>query len=97
MTGYVSPAVFECAACGATGLGGRPALDAHITDRHAIPAAGVAPDGVDPKALRAWALTHGWPTLGDRGRLPQDAITAYVRRSLMPRLVAYAKHYGPTP
>lgn len=95
MSTYITPEVFECAACGATGFGGKPALDEHITDTHAVPAPGVVPPGVDAKAVRAWALAHGWPHLGERGRLPQDAITAYVGQ-LLRRLVAYGRHYRRT-
>lgn len=38
----------------------------------------VVPPGTDPAKVRAWGRAHGW-TLGDRGRLPADLITAYVR------------------
>lgn len=27
--------------------------------------------------IRAWARVHGWPDLGDRGRIPQEAMDAY--------------------
>lgn len=38
----------------------------------------IVPTGTDPSAVRAWGRRHGW-TLGNRGRLPADLITAYVR------------------
>lgn len=46
-----------------------------------IPAArgSVVPDGINSRHVRAWAKAHGWPLLGDRGRLPQDAIDEYVQ------------------
>jgi hypothetical protein len=39
----------------------------------------VVPDGIDSKQVRAWARVNGWPMLGDRGRLPQDAIDQYLQ------------------
>lgn len=37
----------------------------------------IVPDGIDPAKVRAWGRHHGW-TLGNRGRLPADLITAYL-------------------
>lgn len=37
----------------------------------------IVPQVTDPSAVRAWGRAHGW-TLGDRGRLPADLITAYL-------------------
>lgn len=28
-------------------------------------------------AVRAWARQNGWPSIGERGRIPEDAKTAY--------------------
>ena len=39
----------------------------------------VVPEGTDPRAVRAWARENGWPHLGDRGRMPQEAIDAYLK------------------
>ena len=39
----------------------------------------VVPEGINPKLVRAWARGNGWPLLGDRGRLPQDAIDQYMQ------------------
>jgi len=39
----------------------------------------VVPDGINSKQVRAWARSNGWPNLGDRGRLPQDAIDQYLQ------------------
>jgi len=39
----------------------------------------IVPEGVYSRLVRAWARENGWPLLGDRGRMPQEAIDAYVR------------------
>jgi hypothetical protein len=31
----------------------------------------------DQSDVRTWARANGWPTLGDRGRMPADALAAY--------------------
>lgn len=31
----------------------------------------------DRAAIRKWARMHGWPTIADRGRLPEDAVAAW--------------------
>ena len=31
------------------------------------------------KQIRAWARSNGWPNLKDRGRVPNDAVTAWER------------------
>ena len=82
---WTSPDPWHCYQCGADGLGGRPAFDAH-TDEHApkpqqAPTrkpGSVVPDGVDSSAVRAWARANSWPYLGQRGRLPQAAIDQYL-------------------
>lgn len=38
----------------------------------------IVPEGIDPAKVRAWARRQGL-TVGDRGRLPADVITAYIR------------------
>ena len=84
---WTSPDPWACY-CGATGLGGRPGHERHVDD-HPAPkpepvSAGtrvlgpVVPDGVDSRDVRAWAKANGWPQLGQRGRIPQDAIDAYM-------------------
>jgi hypothetical protein len=87
---WISPDPWHCYACGADGLGGRPAADAHQRDKHTPPpppvvARGVVPDGIQAAAVRAWAKANGWPNLGRQGRLPQAAIDAYLHRPPDPR------------
>jgi hypothetical protein len=83
---WTSPDPWHCYECGADGLGGRTGADAHVTAVHApkpapVPVArGVVPDGVDPSAARAWVKTNGWPNIGQRGRLPQATIDAYLNQ-----------------
>lgn len=65
----------------------RDRIDEELTtERHRLRRLGLAntqahrtivPQGVDPAAVRSWGRAHGW-TLGDRGRLPADLITAYL-------------------
>jgi len=38
------------------------------------------------KTARKWAKENGWPNLGDRGRLPADALEAYKRAAPDPVL-----------
>ena len=77
--------------CGAEGNGGRDALARHGRVLHGarqiIPLDArdvphvrgpVVPDDVDSHLVRAWARENGWPQLGDRGRMPQAAIDAYL-------------------
>lgn len=81
---WTSPDPWTCY-CGADGLGGLAAHEQHFYDHHArrsVPTGTrvlgpVVPDGVDSRGVRIWAKTHGW-TLGDRGRIPQDATDAYL-------------------
>lgn len=42
------------------------------------PGMAVVPRGVDSARVRTWARLNGWPTLGDRGRLPAAAIDAFL-------------------
>ena len=37
----------------------------------------ICPEGVDPKAVRAWALDNGYEVKG-RGRIAAEVIDAYV-------------------
>ena len=87
MSGWVSPDPWACDVCPAKGRGGRSGKDAHIIEHHMAspsnpkaskPAKGVVPEGVDPAAVRAWAKENGWPNLGCRGRLPQQAIDNFM-------------------
>lgn len=80
---WTSPDPWHCYQCGADGLGGRLAFDAHVDEHAPKPTPGrkpgpVVPAGVDSRAVRAWARNNGWPNLGHRGRLPQAAIDAYL-------------------
>lgn len=34
-------------------------------------------NGAGVPDIRVWARAHGWPDLGDRGRVPAEAIAAY--------------------
>lgn len=36
------------------------------------------PASGDTATLRAWAKANGWPDLGERGRIPQDAKDAFI-------------------
>lgn len=78
---WSSPDPWQCYACGATGLGGHPAQDAHVREHHTPPApkvkGSVVPAGIDSRDVRAFGLANGWK-LGGRGRLPQDLIDQYV-------------------
>lgn len=38
----------------------------------------VVPSTIDSRHVRAWARAHGWPDLGQRGRIPAIAIDAYL-------------------
>lgn len=81
---WTNPDPWHCYQCGADGLGGRPAFDAH-TDEHAPkpqPAptrkpGSVVPTGLDSRDVRAYGVANGWK-LGNRGRLPQALIDQYV-------------------
>ena len=98
---WSSPDPWACEVCPASGLGGKPAKDAHLLahasaepmaplDREYGP---IAPPELDTAQLRAWALTHGWPDLGKRGRIPQSAINDYVR-FVIHRCQAYLSVHG---
>lgn len=39
----------------------------------------IVPEGINSKLVRSWARANGWPLLGDRGRLPQQAIDQYMQ------------------
>lgn len=41
-------------------------------------------DGEQKKAMRDWARLNGWPNLGDRGRIPNDAVEAYHNQDTAP-------------
>lgn len=45
---------------------------------HTAPPANIAPAGVSPAAVRAWARTNGYD-VGERGRLPAEVFHAYHR------------------
>lgn len=82
MSGWSSPDPWACDVCPESGLGGKAAKDAHIDAEHIarprrLPGP-VVPPGIPARQVRAWAKANGWPGLGQRGRLPQDAIDAYV-------------------
>jgi len=80
---WTSPDPWHCYQCGAEGLGGREAGDYHDRTTHAPkprnqhPVGSVVPPGIRSADVRAWGRSLGRP-LGNRGRLPQDLIDAYV-------------------
>lgn len=57
----------------------RRALTRITTPRRLRANPAVVPPGTDSRHVRAWARAHGWPNLGQRGRIPLDAITAYAQ------------------
>lgn len=61
------------------------ALDPFITDAETVSsnaakpraARGTAAAKTNSKEVREWARQNGWPELGDRGRIPEDAQKAF--------------------
>ena len=86
MSSWTTPEHWSCDVCPAAGYGGRFAKDRHIDTVHAprpsikpIRKPGsIVPNGIDSADVRAWGRANGWPTLGRRGRLPQELIDAYI-------------------
>jgi hypothetical protein len=60
------------------------ALEPFITDAETVsaavaarPARRAAASTSNSKEVREWARQNGWPKLGDRGRIPEDAQKAF--------------------
>ncbi|MDO8308591.1 MAG: hypothetical protein Q7V58_09600 [Actinomycetota bacterium] len=75
MNAFVSPETFDCAACGASGPGGKPALDVHVATAH--PSTPADEVHFAPPSLRTWARRNGHPDLEDHGRIPLGVREAY--------------------
>jgi hypothetical protein len=82
MSRWTSPDPWECAACGATGLGGRPAYNAHIdavhavrrsTDRDALLA-----------ALQAALTPDGTPSSASALGIPAEQIRDWAKKHDLP-------------
>lgn len=72
MSGFASPEAFDC---GASGPGGKPALDSHVASAH--PSTPPGEVTFAQPSLRVWARRNGHPDLADNGRIPAGVAEAY--------------------